>query len=170
MRPTYKRGRVKSSHNSTFQVAIKFASTHLKEKTIVKFCNFLEFYLIYLLVLIEQLRTLFKMVQQMKLSILVQQKSRNFVFGTPLIRFWTQFKICNGYLFRLHTYSKFKPDYAQNYLLHPAGSSVNSTICEEISKFFLNVNQLEGCCSYSFSVKFPQLSKSSKLYHRDIER
>ena len=49
-------------------------------------------------------------------------------------------------------------------LVHPAGSSINSAICEEISKFSPNVSQWEGYFSCSFSVEYPQISKSSEIY------
>ena len=47
---------------------------------------------------------------------------------------------------------------------HPAGSSINSAICEEINKFCPNVSQWEGYFSCSFSVEYPQISKSSEIY------
>ena len=46
---------------------------------------------------------------------------------------------------------------------HPAGSSKNLAICEDVSKFCLNVGQWEGSF-FPLSVEYPQISKTSELY------
>ena len=103
----------------------------------------------------------------MEINVEKEQNNNNFNLSPPSPSLWVQMSAIAmdfqwwNFTCGNHSLRKNIHVIAHN---HPAGSSMNSAICEDISKFCPSVSQWEGYFSCSFSVEYPQISKSSEIY------